>query len=44
MTVMVCGPNPMISHVCGPKIKRKQGPVGGLLKDAGFSSEQVFKF
>ena len=41
---MVCGPNPMIAHVCGAKVKRKQGPLGGLLKDAGFTEEKVFKF
>ena len=43
--VLVCGPTPMVNAVAGPKEdKRKQGPIGGVLKDVGFTSEQVFKF
>ena len=42
--VLVCGPTPMVNAVAGPKDKRKQGPIGGVLKDVGFTAEQVYKF
>lgn len=43
--IMVCGPPGMMSAISGPKTKdNQQGEVDGVLKDMGFSSEQVFKF
>jgi len=43
--ILVCGPDGMLSAVSGPKTKdRKQGELGGLLKDMGFTAEQVYKF
>merc|ERR1711871_1626539 len=47
--IMVCGPPPMYKAVCGPKKFEKgkppkQGEVGGVLKELGFTSEGVFKF
>jgi len=42
--VMVCGRPPMTGAVAGPKTKDfKQGEVGGLLADLGYSSAQVWK-
>ena len=42
--VMICGPGPMVSAIAGAKTPDyKQGPVGGLLADRGFTSEMVFK-
>eukprot|EP01060_Flectonema_neradi_P000243 TRINITY_DN10175_c0_g3_i1.p1 TRINITY_DN10175_c0_g3~~TRINITY_DN10175_c0_g3_i1.p1 ORF type:complete len:343 (+),score=43.12 TRINITY_DN10175_c0_g3_i1:75-1031(+) len=43
--VFVCGPPAMMEAVCGPKgEKGAQGPLGGLLKDMGYSEEDVYKF
>jgi cytochrome-b5 reductase len=47
--ILVCGPDGMVSDVAGGKAKQMtgpsaQGPVGGMLKDIGHSSGQVFKF
>ena len=42
--VFVCGPSPMVKAVCGPKVKRKQGPLLGVLKEAGYEAGQVYKF
>jgi cytochrome-b5 reductase len=43
--VFVCGPPPMMEHLSGNKAKDKsQGELKGLLKDMGYSSDQVFKF
>lgn len=47
--IMVCGPPPMYKAVCGPKKFEKgkppkQGEVGGVLKELGFTEEGVFKF
>lgn len=39
--VMVCGPPPMYKALCGPRDEKE---VTGILKDMGFSEEQVFKF
>merc|ERR1712130_309527 len=46
--IFVCGPGGMVKHVSGPKEKVNnkwtQGKVGGLLKEAGYSEEEVYKF
>ena len=43
--VMVCGPPAMMDAVCGPKgEKGAQGPLGGMLKEMGYSEEDVYKF
>jgi len=43
--IMVCGPDPMVAMIAGPKNKDKtQGPVGGLLQELGFTEDMVFKF
>jgi len=43
--VLVCGPKGMLDHVSGPKgPNNSQGELGGLLKDCGYVSEQVYKF
>jgi cytochrome-b5 reductase len=42
--VMICGRPPMTAAVAGPKTPDfKQGDIGGVLKDLGYSSEQVWK-
>ncbi|CED83089.1 NADH-cytochrome b-5 reductase [Phaffia rhodozyma] len=42
--VFVCGPPGQVAAIAGPKDGMKQGPVGGVLKELGFSEGQVFKF
>ncbi|KAH8835084.1 cytochrome-b5 reductase [Flagelloscypha sp. PMI_526] len=42
--VMVCGPLGQMAAVSGKKAGMKQGELGGILKDLGYTSEQVFKF
>jgi len=43
--VLVCGPKGMIEHVAGGKEgKDLQGPLGGLLLQAGFLEADVFKY
>ncbi|KAJ3024225.1 NADH-cytochrome b5 reductase [Thoreauomyces humboldtii] len=43
--VLVCGPGGLIQHVAGAKPNETdQGPLGGLLKKAGYLDHQVFKF
>jgi len=46
--VYVCGPPPMYKAVCGvkgtPEDPKAQGALGGLLKEMGYSEEDVFKF
>jgi len=39
--VMVCGPPPMYNALCGP---RDQEELTGLLKDMGYTAQQVYKF
>lgn len=42
--VMACGRKAMTNAIAGPKAKDwSQGPVGGILADLGYSSEQVWK-
>ncbi|KAL7748643.1 hypothetical protein RI367_006054 [Sorochytrium milnesiophthora] len=43
--VFVCGPPPMVNSIAGSKAPDfSQGELKGLLKDLGYTSEQVFKF
>lgn len=43
--VYACGPPPMMTSVSGSKgPKGSQGDVGGVLKELGFSADQVYKF
>lgn len=40
--VVVCGPPPMYSALCGPRDKPDE--LSGVLKEIGFTADQVFKF
>ncbi|EJW03210.1 hypothetical protein EDEG_02425 [Edhazardia aedis USNM 41457] len=43
--VYVCGPPAMVANVCGPKtLTKEQGPLFGMLKNIGFTSDNVYKF
>jgi cytochrome-b5 reductase len=43
--VMVCGRANMTAAICGPKTKDyKQGEVDGVLKEFGYTKDQVWKF
>ncbi|KAI7900483.1 uncharacterized protein BX663DRAFT_517800 [Cokeromyces recurvatus] len=42
--IFVCGPPPMVNSIAGSKIKMTQGPLGGILKELGYSQDHVFKF
>ena len=43
--VFVCGPPPFMRVFSGDKLPDKsQGPLEGILKDLGYTSETVFKF
>ncbi|CAB4482117.1 ferredoxin reductase-like protein [Rhizophagus irregularis] len=43
--VLVCGPGGMMRHISGPKARdRSQGPVEGILKELGYTQNQVHKF
>eukprot|EP00249_Psilotum_nudum_P028968 c3901_g1_i1 orf=375-1412(-) len=43
--ILVCGPPGMMNHVSGDKAPDKsQGEVLGLLKEAGYTQDMVFKF
>ena len=39
--ILVCGPPGQVASVAGKKDGMKQGEVGGLLKDLGYSEDQV---
>lgn len=39
--VFICGPPPMYQALCGPRDEKQ---VSGVLKDLGYSAEQVYKF
>ncbi|KAK4055153.1 hypothetical protein OIV83_000433 [Microbotryomycetes sp. JL201] len=42
--VVVCGPEPMVEAVAGPRARDlSQGPVGGMLRQLGYSDDQVVK-
>ncbi|TPX17203.1 uncharacterized protein E0L32_003321 [Thyridium curvatum] len=43
--LFVCGPPPMMKAISGPKTSPKdQGDLVGILKDLGYSQDQVYKF
>ncbi|KAI8333597.1 hypothetical protein BC941DRAFT_357815 [Chlamydoabsidia padenii] len=43
--IFVCGPDPLLASIAGPKNPDKsQGEVAGLLKDLGYDSTNVYKF
>jgi len=46
--IFVCGPGAMVKHISGPKVRVNnswtQGKVDGLLKEAGYTEEEVYKF
>ena len=43
--IMVCGPPPMMKAISGDKVSPKdQGELSGILKDAGYNKENVYKF
>ncbi|PLW24614.1 hypothetical protein PCANC_13850 [Puccinia coronata f. sp. avenae] len=42
--IFVCGPPGQVAAVAGPKDDMKQGELQGMLKDLGFSQDQVYKF
>lgn len=42
--IFVCGPPGQVAAVAGPKDDMEQGELKGMLKDLGFSQDQVYKF
>ncbi|KAI9314581.1 hypothetical protein BX666DRAFT_1879610 [Dichotomocladium elegans] len=43
--IFICGPDPMLASISGPKAKDKsQGEVSGILKELGYNEGNVFKF
>ncbi|KAI6012617.1 hypothetical protein F5J12DRAFT_819203 [Pisolithus orientalis] len=44
MKVFVCGPPPQVAAIAGKKAGREQGELGGILKELGYTEDQVFKF
>uniref|UniRef100_A0A6N2L139 NADH-cytochrome b5 reductase n=1 Tax=Salix viminalis TaxID=40686 RepID=A0A6N2L139_SALVM len=43
--ILVCGPSGMMKHISGDKAKDySQGELTGLLKEAGYTEEMVYKF
>ncbi|XP_052200080.1 NADH-cytochrome b5 reductase-like protein [Diospyros lotus] len=43
--ILVCGPPGMMNHISGDKAKdRSQGELSGLLKEAGYTEQMVYKF
>lgn len=42
--VFVCGPPPQVEVLAGKKDGYQQGVLSGILKDLGFTQEQVYKF
>jgi cytochrome-b5 reductase len=40
--IMVCGPPPLYKALCGPREEPKE--VGGVLKEMGYTADQVYKF
>jgi cytochrome-b5 reductase len=43
--VFICGPDPMLNVISGGKNPDKsQGEVGGILKELGYTTENVYKF
>ncbi|KAI9248843.1 hypothetical protein BDA99DRAFT_548840 [Phascolomyces articulosus] len=45
LKVFICGPDPMLTSISGPKAKDKsQGELGGILKELGYPQDKVYKF
>ncbi|KIL71403.1 hypothetical protein M378DRAFT_114509 [Amanita muscaria Koide BX008] len=42
--VFVCGPPGQVAALAGKKNGKEQGELGGILKELGYSQDQVFKF
>jgi cytochrome-b5 reductase len=42
--IFVCGPPGQVAAISGKKAGMKQGELGGILKELGYSEDQVFKF
>jgi len=42
--VFICGPPGQVAAVAGQKAGMKQGELGGVLKELGYSEDQVYKF
>ncbi|KAF9535725.1 cytochrome-b5 reductase [Crepidotus variabilis] len=42
--IFICGPPGQVNAVAGKKDGMKQGAVGGVLKELGYTEDQVFKF
>ncbi|KAJ7922794.1 cytochrome-b5 reductase [Mycena leptocephala] len=42
--IMVCGPPGQVAAIAGKKAGMKQGELGGVLKELGYTENQVFKF
>ncbi|KAJ7610872.1 hypothetical protein FB45DRAFT_1120728 [Roridomyces roridus] len=42
--VLVCGPPGQVAAIAGKKAGMKQGELGGVLKELGYTEDQVFKF
>ncbi|KAF8167564.1 cytochrome-b5 reductase [Crassisporium funariophilum] len=42
--IFVCGPPLQVAAVAGKKAGMKQGELGGVLKELGYTEDQVFKF
>ncbi|KAK7464483.1 hypothetical protein VKT23_006653 [Stygiomarasmius scandens] len=42
--VFVCGPPGQVAAIAGKKAGMKQGELGGILKELGYTEDQVYKF
>ena len=43
--IFICGPDQMYQSICGKKnADKSQGPLSGILKEMGYSNENVYKF
>jgi len=39
--VFICGPPPQVASIAGKKAGMKQGELGGVLKELGYTEDQV---
>ncbi|KAJ7588521.1 cytochrome-b5 reductase [Mycena floridula] len=44
LKVFICGPPPQVASLAGQKDGMKQGELGGIFKELGYTEDQVFKF
>ncbi|KAJ8084823.1 hypothetical protein AAF712_011652 [Marasmius tenuissimus] len=42
--VFICGPPPQVASLAGKKDGMKQGQLSGILKELGYTEDQVYKF